>query len=158
MFRILCVILLSAAALNAQSSAAAPVTSKTAEPPRSGVTHVDPGHMYYRCYCAVPLIGKATKDDPKRPMFVPSPAETAARAVGDRSGILGFQYQLSDDKMHALVEFVSSDRAAFQTMLAYSDPDVKCFERGKHTKDEILTEFQKHKAGYQFDTLPVRIP
>jgi hypothetical protein len=158
MFRTSCAaLLLSAAGLYAQSSAAAPVTTKSAEPPRSGVTHVDPGHMYYRVYAVVPMIGTGTKDDPKRPMFAPSPAETAARAPGNRSGILAFQYQLSDDKKLGLTEFVAAERAAFQTMLASSDPDVKCFERGKHTKDEIQAEFAKHKKDFQFSEFTARV-
>jgi len=63
-------------------------------------------------------------------MFAPSPAERHAKAAS-RSGILGMQYQLSDDKTKALVEFVAADRSAFKDMLASGDVNVKVFERGK---------------------------
>ena len=53
--------------------------------------------------------GKGTFDDPKRPMYAPSPAEVQAAMV-TRQGILGFSYVTSDDGHFALVEFVARDR------------------------------------------------
>ena len=40
---------------------------------------VAPEMMYHRVWAVVPLVGKGTPDDPRRPMFVPSPAQQAAR-------------------------------------------------------------------------------
>jgi hypothetical protein len=75
---------------------------------------VSPGNMYHRVYAVVPFIGTGTKADPKRPMLVPAPAQVA----GDRSGLLGFQMQLSDDGQFALVELVFQNPVAFHSVLA----------------------------------------
>jgi hypothetical protein len=75
---------------------------------------VSPGNMYHRVYAVVPFVGSGTKADPKRPMLVPAPAQ----AAGDRSGLLGFQMQLSDDGQFALVELVFQNPVAFQSVLA----------------------------------------
>jgi len=70
---------------------------------------VSPQMMYHRVWAVVPLIGTGKPDDPKRPMFVPSPAEQTAKfRKGDRSGIIGYSMQLSDDGQSALVEFVGA--------------------------------------------------
>ena len=70
---------------------------------------VSPEMMYHRVWAVVPLIGSGKPDDPKRPMFVPSPAEQTAKfRKGDRSGIIGYSMQLSDDGQSALVEFVGA--------------------------------------------------
>src|SRR5689334_11694448 len=102
--------------------------------------------MYERFFCVVPLQGKGTLEDPKRPMFAPAPG--AAKA-GARDGILGFHYQLSDDGKSALVEFVAVHAAAFSQILA--DPTVKSFVKGKHKKDDIEAAFKKVKKDFSFD-------
>jgi hypothetical protein len=48
-------------------------------------------------------------------MLVPAPAQVA----GDRSGLLGFQMQLSDDGQFALVELVFQNPVAFHSVLAH---------------------------------------
>ena len=45
-----------------------------------GQNRVSPEMMYHRVWAVVPLIGKGTSDDPRRPMFAPSPSERAATA------------------------------------------------------------------------------
>lgn len=161
MFRAFVSLCLSAWGLYAQESpaiaGAEPQTNQ--QPRRTGVTHVDPARMYYRIYAVVPMIGRGTKDDPKRPMFMSAPAEAiTARTRGDRSGILAMQYQLSDDRRTALVEFVAADKAAFAAILTSTDPNVKVFERGKATQAAIETEFRRHKTDIRFAESTVRVP
>lgn len=72
-----------------------------------------PGGNYHRVWAVTPLVGSGKPGDPIRPMFVP--AEPAA--ASDRSGVLGYQMQLSDDGKFALVEFVFATPAAFQAVL-----------------------------------------
>src|SRR5689334_15396979 len=79
---------------------------------------VSPEMMYHRVWAVVPLIGSGKPDDPKRPLFTPSPAESAAKAKnGDRSGIIGFSMQLSDDGKSALVEFVGETPADLKVIV-----------------------------------------
>ena len=88
----------------------------------------------------VPMVGAGTAQDPRRPLFAPIP--------GERSAISGFTYQISDDGRSALVQFVARSRADFQSLLSAARADVRVFERGKATLDEVQTEFRKVKAGF----------
>src|SRR5713226_5098147 len=76
---------------------------------------VDSRNTYSRLLCVVPMVGKGTWSDPKRPMYAPLPGAAPSTS---RSGILGFVHQLSDDGQVALVEFVAKDRSAFRAILA----------------------------------------
>ena len=107
---------------------------------------VDLQHMYERVICVVPMIGAGTYDDPRRPMFAPARPDP-----NDRSGIIGFSYQLSDDGKLALVEFVARDRAAFSEILSGRHADVRAFEKGRASKAEILAEFRKHRKDFDPD-------
>lgn len=86
---------------------------------------VPAGMGYHRVWAVTPVVGTGkTPNDPIRPMFVQVQAQ-AAKSVGqaavapapDRSGVLGYQMQLSDDRKFALVEFVFATPAAFQGLL-----------------------------------------
>jgi hypothetical protein len=135
---------------------------------------VDPGLTYHRVWAVTPLVGNGTASDPKRPMFV----SVSPRAAGDRSGVLAYSMQLSDDGKSALVEFVFhspvtfqkalSDQAAAlgirvtavpvpaagpsstQTALESAVSGLKMFERGKAAQSDVLAEFQKHKKNFSF--------
>jgi hypothetical protein len=73
---------------------------------------VSPEMMYHRVWAVVPMIGSGKADDPKRPMFAPSAAEQTAKfKQGDRSGVMGYSMQISDDGNFALVEFVGATPA-----------------------------------------------
>ena len=110
---------------------------------------VSPEMMYHRVWAVVPLIGSGTHDDPKRPMFVPSPAEQAAKLKnGDRSGVIGYSMQVSDDGNFALVEFVGATPADLKFIVNSQTAGVKAFERGIATKPQIEAEFQKYKKGF----------
>src|SRR5215467_11786104 len=76
---------------------------------------LSPSMTYHRVLAVTPLIGSGTAADPKRPMFVP--ATQTQRAPNDRSGVLGYQIQLSDDGKFALVELVFQNPQAFQDAL-----------------------------------------
>ena len=104
----------------------------------------------------VPLVGKGTADDPRRPAFVPAPAPKGTPPP--TNGIIGFTMVLSDDGKSALVEFVARDRAALAAILADTRPGVKVFEKGKAKRDEILLEFRKHKKDFDFERLGVSLP
>ena len=103
---------------------------------------VDARNMYERVLAVVPLmVGQGTFDDPKRPMYAPSPAQVQT-ATATRQGILAFTYVMSDDGLLALVEFVARDRSAFQAILA--DPTVKSFLKGRDKREDAEAEFLLH--------------
>ena len=120
---------------------------------------VSPEMMYHRVWAVVPMIGKGTLDDPRRPMFVPLLSEQADRAKkGDRSGILGFSMQLSDDGKSALVEFIGATPADLKFIVNSNASGVKAFERGVAKKEDIEAEFKKHKATFTLDSLTTGAP
>ena len=115
---------------------------------------VSPEMMYHRVWAVVPLIGKGTSDDPRRPMFAPSPAERSAKLKnGDHSGVLSYTMQLSDDRQHALVEFVGATPADLRPIVHSGVPGVVAFERGRATKDQIEAAFQQYKLGFTLNSL-----
>jgi hypothetical protein len=84
--------------------------------------------MYHHVWAVTPLVGTGKPGDAVRPMFVPAPPMPAkastvvlppagALAPGDRSGVLGYQMQLSDDGKSALVEYVFASPVTFQVVL-----------------------------------------
>jgi hypothetical protein len=88
-------------------------------------------------------------------MFAPAPP-TATTPL-DRSGIVAYQFQESDDGKSALVEFVSVSRVGLAPVLASATPNVIFFERGKYTRQQIEVEFQKYKKTFSFSNfMPVR--
>lgn len=113
---------------------------------------VDLRNMHERLLLVVPMTGSGTPDDPRRPLYVPAPVPGAPPA---KDGIIAFTFQSSDDGQYALVELVARDRAAFKTILEDNRAGVKIFEKGKDSKDDIETEFRKHKRNFNLDTLHV---
>ena len=114
---------------------------------------VDMRNTYYRLLCVVPMTGKGTPADPRRPEYAPLPS-TAPKATG----IIAYTWQPADDKKNALVEFVARDRAAFKAILEDRRPDVKVFEKGKAKKADILGEFRRWKRDIDLDTFGVNVP
>jgi hypothetical protein len=124
---------------------------------RGVVQHrLDAGQTNFRILAVVPLIGSGTKTDPIRPAYAPAPPAQGAKR--DPNGIIGFTFQISDDKKHALVEFVARNRAAFAQLLADTRSDVKVFERGKDKKANIENELRKYKKDLNLDAMIVRLP
>jgi hypothetical protein len=115
---------------------------------------VDARNMYERVLAVVPMIGKGTFDDPKRPMYAPTPAELQ-QGQRTRKGILAYTHVMSDDGALALVEFVAMDRSAFQQIL--TDPTVKSFLKGRDRREDLEAEFLLHKKGFNFGLFGVRM-
>jgi hypothetical protein len=133
--------------------AAAVVCISSAIGSLSAQQRVDPRNMYERVIAIVPLIGKGTLEDPKRPMYAPAPSAMSPTA---RTGIIGYTHVLSDDGKSALVEYVARDRSAFQQILA--DPTITASVKGKDNPAAIVSAFQKLKKDFDFSTFGVRVP
>ncbi len=113
---------------------------------------VDPSQMYHRVYARVPMVGAGTKEDPRRPMFAPFPAPSAV----DRTGVIAFQVQVSDDGNWGLVEFVGASPKELQFITQSANANVKVFERGKTTQAEIEAEFKKYKKNFTMSMFVTR--
>ncbi len=119
---------------------------------------VNPRNTHERLLCIVPMVGRGTPDDPRRPMFAPAPA--ARGKAPSREGIIAYTYQVSDDGRYALAEFVALDRTAFKPILDQQDRsvDVKAFVKGKDKKADVEAEFRKLKRDFDADRSEVRVP
>ena len=124
-------------------------TQLTAQP------RLDVRNRYERVMAVVPFIGKGTFDDPKRPMYAPTPAEVRL-ATTTHKGILAYTHLTSDDGTRALVEFVAIDRSAFQQILA--DRSIKAFLKGRDRREDFEAEFLRHKKDFDFALFGVRMP
>ena len=105
--------------------------------PLSAQHRVDPRNMYERLLCIVPMVGKGTWDDPKRPMFAPSPSEMNP---SDRSGIVSWHFEPSDDGTLALVEFVAVQKGVLNRLAGRDVPGFKVLERGKRKELEAAVK------------------
>ena len=114
---------------------------------------VDPRNMYERVLVVLPIVGKGTYADPRRPLY--APASAAINPIS-RTAILGFTYVLSDDGQSALAEFVAKDRSAFKDIL--NDKTLKPFLKNRDKVEDALTEFKKHKKDFDFKHFGVAIP
>lgn len=117
----------------------------------SAQTYVPQANRHERIIAIVPMIGAGTKDDPKRPAYVPTPAEMDRTAPGE--GIIGFTAQISDDGRFAIVEFVARDRAVFKPILADRRTEVRVFEKGRAQKADIESAFRTHKKDFDLDLM-----
>ncbi len=108
---------------------------------------VNARNSYERVIAVVPLTGKGTMQDPRRPLYAPTPSQVAADK--QRSGIIGFTFQLTDDGKYAIAEFVAKNRSALLPIINSKDA-VKLFEKGKNkqkTKD-VEDELKKFKKDF----------
>jgi len=121
---------------------------------------VDPKNTYNRVICVVPMIGKGTFEDPRRPQYAPlapvPPSGQTKPVAAPRNAILAYSHQVSDDGKYALVEFVAADRAAFQAIL--NDKQITVFEKGKASKADIEKELKKYKKDFDFDKFGLVLP
>ena len=115
----------------------------------TGKRRVDLTNAYHRVLAIVPMTGAVTHADPKRPMFAPAPNAVSPQ---DRTQIIAWQHQPSDDGTLAIVEFVALTLTAFAQLFTSTDPRVQVFEIGQHPQAEILAALQKVKASFSFDT------
>jgi hypothetical protein len=110
---------------------------------------VDRQNIHERVWAIVPIIGKGTAEDPKRPAYIPAPPPPGQAPAPNP--IIGFSMQVSDDGKFALVQFVARDRAAFKELLADTRPEVKVFEKGKATRTQIEQAFRVQKRDFDLD-------
>ena len=106
---------------------------------------VDPGNMYERVLCIVPMAGKGTWDDPKRPMFAPAGRDVRSN---DRSGIIAWHFEPSDDGNFALVEFVAVDKAALRRIVSANVPGVRLFDRSNSTREDVERAFKALRKNF----------
>jgi hypothetical protein len=128
-----------------------------------GFHRVNPQNAHVRIIAVVPLIGTGTNADPIRPDYVPAPPfppglKPSKLPAPDLSGIIGFHFVMSDDKKHAIAEFVAHDPSAFKQIMADRRPDVRVFEKGKAKRADIEVELKKFKKDIDLDRWIVRAP
>jgi hypothetical protein len=121
-----------------------------------------------RVIAVVPMIGKGTEEDPRRPMFAPLPEEMAEAeaqaqeaakspkgpvlsATKPRGRILAYTCKPSDDGLYALVEFVATDRAILDEILKDAPSEVKAFHVKEHGRAAIRKELGKVKKDFDID-------
>ncbi len=121
-------------------------------------------NTHERILCIVPMVGRGTEDDPRRPLFAPTEAGRAVQqasheaAVAARQGIIAYAFQESDDGKTALVEFVALDREAFASILESKRPDVQVFIRGQARRADIEAAFRQHKRSFDLERFQVNVP
>ena len=107
-------------------------------------------------YAIVPMIGSGTAADPKRPMFVPANGFPAAIPIAkstiNRTGIIGYHAQITDDGKDAIVEFVAPNISAFQELLTSHDSRVVVFQKGIHPTSAMEAAFKSRKKDFSFAT------
>ena len=116
----------------------------------SAQLRVDPRDTYHRLLARVPLIGRGTAADPRRPLYAPSPNSSAA------NGIIGFTQVPTDDGTFAIVEFVALDRKAFAAILA--DTTITTFEKGVQSGATIEAALRKFKQGFTLVNFELVMP
>jgi hypothetical protein len=101
--------------------------------------------QHERVIALVPFIGSGTTDDPRRPMFTPQPGTVAAASKTD---IVAFHFLPSDDGNFAIVELIARDKAAFATILASTDSNVKVFLRGRDSQQAVESFLQQYRKSF----------
>jgi hypothetical protein len=131
-------------------------TTITTQPALSSVATihrraVPPNNLYTHIITVVPLTGKGTYEDPKRPLYLPAARPQAT----SRTGILGFTYLPSDDGHFAIVEFVVADKTALKPV--YADATLTIFEKGIHSQAAIEAAMQKFRKGFSLNNFGVAV-
>ena len=123
----------------------------------------DPRLVGERVILVVPMVGTGSAKDPMRPLYVPTPEVRGASdlkvrpALPEKSpktnddGVFAWRYEVSTDGKTALLEITGRDQASLAQFKKNQRPDVKVFDVGKATKEEIQTEFRKYKADFDAD-------
>ena len=111
-----------------------------------------PPNLYFRVFAIVPYTGKGTWADPKRPMFAPLASEIGR----DKSGILAYYHESTDDGKSAVVVFVAANRSALQPLL--SNPAVQAFEQGKLPRAQVEQALKAVRRDFDWQRFAVRVP
>jgi hypothetical protein len=114
-----------------------------------GIHSVDGLQRYHRLICIVHLKGNGSKDDVRRPEYAPDAVSA------DRSGIIAWSMQVTDDDQMAIVQYAAVDRAAFAAILADRRPEIKVFEVGADKQSDIEAHMRKFKKDFTLDSLKV---
>jgi hypothetical protein len=109
---------------------------------------VDPAQRYHRLICLVHLTGSGKKGDEVKAEYVPTD-------VTSRAGIIAWSMQIADDGKMAIIHLVAVDRNALAPILADKRAEIRVFEIGKDTQQEIEKELRKYKADFSLDALKV---
>lgn len=114
-------------------------------------------NLHERIYAILPMQGTGSWDDPKRPLFAPIPAQMKP---GDRSGIIAFHHEMSDDGKFALVEFVMASRGSVAPVIAQITQaritGAQVFHKGVNTRAEVETAFKALKKSFDFQKFEMR--
>ena len=87
-------------------------------------------------------------------MFAPLPSELGH----DKSGILAYYHEPSDDGRLALVVFVATDAGKLQGLLSNRDSSVTVFNPGQHSQLQVETAFRLLKRDFDLKRFLVRVP
>lgn len=82
------------------------------------------------------------------PLLAPAPHEVKP---DDRSGIISWHFEPSDDGNFALVEFVAVNKAALERLIPANAFGVTAFERGKSKREDVEKAFKALKKNFDLD-------
>ncbi|MCX6633452.1 MAG: hypothetical protein NTW28_38140 [Candidatus Solibacter sp.] len=103
-----------------------------------------------RLVVVVPMTGKGTYDDPRRPDLGTLEAKDTA--------LTGWRYELSDDGKNAIVLLSGAHLGQARAVTAKASlAHATVYERGRHSKEEIETEMRKFRKDFSLERL-VGIP
>jgi hypothetical protein len=111
---------------------------------------VDPTQGFHRLICLVHMTGSGSVSDPKRPEYVPGPADQPSR-----DGIIAWSFQPTDDGKMAIVHIVAAKREALAAIHGDKRPEIRVFQIGKDSRESIEKEMRKFKKDFDLDTLKV---
>lgn len=119
---------------------------------------VPANQLYERIYLVLPMEGRGTWADPKRPLFMPAPDEIKP---GDRSGILAWHFQISDNGQFALVEIVAANQPALAGLTARIRAQVsgaQLFDATARSRGEVEQTFKALKKDFDLSRFQVVVP
>lgn len=95
------------------------------------------------------MTGSGKKDDPVRPEYAPTAADSA------RLGIVSWSMQPTDDRNMALLHLVAVNHHAFDALLADKRSEIRVFEIGRKSQAAIETELQKYRKDFTLEKFRV---
>jgi hypothetical protein len=102
-----------------------------------------------RVLAIVPMIGTGSVEDPRRPLFCPTPNDFAKPPdPNHRPIIVSYRFEPSDDGRTAIVEYTGFDRVALSKVIKSEDPAFRRMDFDKSTPAEIDRELKKVKQNF----------
>jgi len=68
-----------------------------------------------------------------------------------RTGIIAYHSQISDDGKYAIVEFIAPSLADLKDIISTSDSSVQVFVKGVHPREAIEAAFKVQKKDFSLD-------